>query len=152
MLVLPAQSPGAARAAGDRTWSDQPGCRGTAAVREDRRGRRLRPLCDAGHPGRRAGGKAGEAVLPSRISANHDDEVFTDPDVLDLARARNPHLAFGHGPHHCPGAHLARAELQIALGSLMSRFPTLRLAVEPKDVKWESGGLAREISALPVVW
>ncbi|WP_422754166.1 cytochrome P450 [Micromonospora sp. WMMD708] len=96
--------------------------------------------------------KAGEAVLPSRISANHDETVFTDPEVLDLARARNPHLAFGHGPHHCPGAHLARAELQIAIGSLVSRFPTLRLAVEPKDLTWESGGLAREISALPVVW
>ncbi|SCG53390.1 cytochrome P450 [Micromonospora humi] len=96
--------------------------------------------------------RAGEPVLPSRISANHDETVFTDPERLDLTRARNPHLAFGYGPHHCPGAHLARAELQISLGSLVSRFPTLRLAVDPRAVPWESGGLAREISSLPVTW
>ncbi|MEV4759399.1 cytochrome P450 [Micromonospora sp. NPDC049559] len=96
--------------------------------------------------------RAGEAVLPSRISANHDEAVFDDPDRLDLGRRHNPHLAFGFGPHHCPGANLARAELQIGLGSLVARFPTIRLAVPASELRWHAGGLAREIVSLPVTW
>ncbi|MFI2352205.1 cytochrome P450 [Streptomyces sp. NPDC019443] len=96
--------------------------------------------------------RAGEPVLPSRISANHDERVFDEPDRLDLGREDNPHLAFGHGPHHCPGAPLARAELQIALGSLVARFPGMRLAVPETGLEWESAGLARELRSLPITW
>jgi cytochrome P450 len=42
------------------------------------------------------------------------------------ARQPNPHLAFGHGPHRCPGASIARAEIQIALETLLAAFETLR--------------------------
>nr|WP_033221953.1 hypothetical protein [Kitasatospora phosalacinea] len=52
--------------------------------------------------------RVGEIVLPSTISANMDPAVFDEPDEPDVARDRNPHLAFGHGPHRRPGAFAAK--------------------------------------------
>ena len=73
----------------------------------------------------------GEWVLPLIGAANHDPTQFSDPDTLDIARAPNPHVAFGRGIHFCLGAPLARLEGQIAIGSLVRRFPKLALAGEP---------------------
>lgn len=64
--------------------------------------------------------------------ANKDPEVFADPYRFDVGRDPNPHLAFGGGHHFCPGAALARLEGQIAIGSLVRRFPNLRLLEEPR--------------------
>ncbi len=65
---------------------------------------------------------AGEAVFLSVWSANHDERTFGDAERLDPAHgAIAPHLAFGHGAHHCLGAALARAELQEALATLTAR-------------------------------
>ncbi|MCC6765196.1 MAG: cytochrome P450 [Deltaproteobacteria bacterium] len=65
---------------------------------------------------------AGETVFLSVWSANHDERVFADPERVDAAHgAAAPHLAFGHGAHHCLGAALARAELQEALAALVAR-------------------------------
>lgn len=65
----------------------------------------------------------GEQVFLSLWSADHDAAVYPHPDRLDPAQAEaNPHLAFGHGAHHCLGAALARAELQEALGALAARI------------------------------
>jgi len=61
-------------------------------------------------------------------AANRDPLQFPDPDRLDLGRVENHHVAFGHGPHFCLGAPLARVEAQIALPRLLERFPTLRTA------------------------
>jgi len=72
---------------------------------------------------------AGEAVLPLTASANRDGEVFTGPERRDLARAINPHLAFGHGIHYCLGVQLARVEPHVGIAALLKRFPGLRLAV-----------------------
>lgn len=94
----------------------------------------------------------GEAVLPSIISANRDPEVFTDPERLDLGREENPHIAFGHGVHHCLGANLARMELQVAFAAILDRIPTIRLAVPPDEVPWKVGLLARGPVALPIAW
>ncbi|GGV40023.1 cytochrome P450 [Actinomadura cremea] len=96
--------------------------------------------------------RAGEAVLPATTSANRDPAVFAEPDGLDLARSPNPHLAFGHGPHHCLGASLARVELAEALAALLRRVPALRLAVPDAEVRWRGGGMVRGPERLPVAW
>ena len=76
-----------------------------------------------------------------------------EPESLDLDREVTRHLAFGHGVHHCLGAPLARMEGQIALGSLLARFPELSLAVSSEDLHWDHGdGLVlRGLSELPVI-
>lgn len=96
--------------------------------------------------------RRGEAVFASLPSANHDPGVFKDPEVLDFQRAHNPHLAFGHGPHVCLGAHLARLELRVALGSLLEAFPTLALDVPAAEVPWKIGLTVRGPESLPVRW
>jgi cytochrome P450 len=96
--------------------------------------------------------RAGEAVFPALLAANRDGLVFTDPDRLDIGRERNQHVGFGHGVHHCLGAQLGRVELQVALGSLFTRFPGLRLAVPPEEIPWKSGGLLRGPEQLLVEW
>ena len=95
---------------------------------------------------------AGDAVLAQLHTANRDPQVFSNPDILDLDRAPNPHLAFGHGVHHCLGAPLARLELRIALRSLVARFPRLRLSVAPEAIAWRTDRLVRGVRSLPVVW
>lgn len=96
--------------------------------------------------------RAGEPVIASLSSANRDETVFADPDRLDLTRAVNPHLGFGHGVHHCLGAQLARMELQVALAALLDRLPGLRLAVPEAELAWKSGLLVRGLRTLPVTW
>ncbi|WP_069166291.1 cytochrome P450 [Nocardia altamirensis] len=96
--------------------------------------------------------RAGESVVVNTQAANRDEAVFDRPEELDLTREHNPHMAFGHGIHHCLGAQLARLELQVALGTLLRRFPELRLAVPAEDVPWKTGLLVRGPKALPVKW
>jgi cytochrome P450 len=95
----------------------------------------------------------GAQVIISLAAANRDADRYTCADALDIDRAEVRHLAFGHGIHHCLGAGLARMEGQLAIGSLLRRFPQLALAVSPKDLHWGHGdGLVlRGLSELPVV-
>ncbi|WP_055500578.1 cytochrome P450 [Streptomyces albus] len=104
---------------------------------------------------------ANSAVIASVCSANRDGSRFPEPDRFDPgrfdpARARTGtaagHLAFGHGPHYCLGAPLARAELAVALRTLADRFPTLRLAVPVEDVTMHTGLLVNRLTRLPVTW
>jgi cytochrome P450 len=95
---------------------------------------------------------SGCAVQVSIPSANRDAKVFTDPDTFDLHRTSNPHLTFGAGAHFCPGAPLARLELQVALATLVARLPTLRLAITPDEVRYAEDTLVRALLALPVSW
>ena len=64
-------------------------------------------------------------------AANHDPAQFPRADRLDISRAENRHVAFGSGPHFCLGAALTRMEAQVALGSLLARYPRLRLERPP---------------------
>jgi len=94
---------------------------------------------------------AGDMVIPGLLAANRDPSRVADPEELDLSRADSPHVAFGHGIHHCLGAPLARLEGRIALGSLLARFPGLRLAVAPDEVTRRHGVLMHGLTTLPVV-
>jgi cytochrome P450 len=82
-------------------------------------------------------------------SANHDRRRWgEDPDRLDVTRNdAKAHLSFGGGHHLCLGAALARLEAQIAIGTLIRRFPTLTLAAEPR---WNGRINLRGLSQLPV--
>ena len=92
----------------------------------------------------------GEIVLVGLLAANRDPACFAQADALDITRTDNPHLAFGHGLHHCLGAPLARLEARIALGTLFARFPGLRLAVPAEQLTWRPGVLLNSLDALPV--
>jgi cytochrome P450 len=96
---------------------------------------------------------SGAQVIISLAAANRDAGQYTEPDKLDLGRAESRHLAFGHGIHFCLGAPLARMEGQLALGSLLARFPALRLAVPADELRWGHGdGLVlRGLTELPVI-
>ncbi|MFH8475833.1 cytochrome P450 [Streptomyces sp. NPDC018000] len=97
--------------------------------------------------------REGEAVFPAMVSANFDEAVFTDPQVLNLERSHNPHLAFGFGPHFCPGAQLARTEVRVVLATLLQEFLDPRLAVPQTEVPWrEDTALIRGPRHLPVTW
>jgi cytochrome P450 len=95
---------------------------------------------------------AGSAVIGAICSANRDESRFPDADRFEPGRRGAPHLAFGHGPHYCLGAPLARAELQIALSALARRFPDLRLAVPVDEVRMHTGLLVNRLESLPVNW
>ena len=70
---------------------------------------------------------AGEVFVLINGAANRDPEAFEEPDRLDITRAKKAHISFGLGRHHCLGASLARAEIQTAIRTLVTRFPDLAL-------------------------
>jgi cytochrome P450 len=94
----------------------------------------------------------GEPVLCSRSSANRDENVFSSPDELDFSRYPNPHVAFGYGPHFCLGANLARMELQVALGTILSKLPGVRMAVPEASLAWHDATIMRGLAAFPIAW
>ncbi|MFE9568855.1 cytochrome P450 [Streptomyces sp. NPDC006692] len=96
--------------------------------------------------------RCGDPVYASYVAANRDPETFDNPHSLDFDRSFNPHLAFGNGPHYCAGPWLARMEMQVMLRGLLDRFPGLRLAVPPSDIRWRRGELIRGPEVLPVTW
>jgi len=104
--------------------------------------------------GTRLGGaaiQAGDQVTVSITGANRDPAVFADPDVFSVRRANaGRHLAFAHGPHFCLGAHLARLEAQVAVGTLLARLPRLRL--DPGYPNAPRGLVFRKPAALRVRW
>jgi hypothetical protein len=71
---------------------------------------------------------AGDKVVVSFTSANRDEAVFTGPDRFDIRRRPNPHLVFGHGPHFCLGAHLARTQMRALFAEVLARTSSLRYA------------------------
>jgi cytochrome P450 len=96
--------------------------------------------------------RAGEPVLAAITAANRDERVFDRPEEFDITRQPNPHLSFGYGPHFCPGAHLARMELQVSLETILSGLPGLRIAVPEGDLSWQEGTIMRGLTALPLSW
>ena len=92
----------------------------------------------------------GSKVMGMIISANRDEAVFERPDDLDLGRDPNRHLTFAFGKHFCLGNQLARLEGQIAIGGLVRRFPSMRLAVPPDQLQYKPVQALRGFRALPV--
>jgi cytochrome P450 len=100
----------------------------------------------------------GDVVIPpdqilalSWSSANRDCRHFPDADRLDLNRHPLGSMSFGHGSHYCLGVPLAKLQIEIALTRLLTRYPQLRLAVKPDEVRWENNALLRGLVALPVL-
>ncbi|MEU5599910.1 cytochrome P450 [Streptomyces sp. NPDC020298] len=96
--------------------------------------------------------RTGELVVPLTEAANHDPAVFDRADEFRPERSPNPHIAFGFGRHFCPGAALARAELRVALGRLVTRLPGLELTVPTERVAWREDMYIGGPWALPVRW
>jgi len=96
--------------------------------------------------------KAGEMITISTAAANRDSAKFEAPEGLDLTRSTRGQLSFGHGIHQCVAQQLARVELQVAFPALATRFPGLRLAVEPEDVPVRDEIAFYGLWKLPVTW
>jgi cytochrome P450 len=96
--------------------------------------------------------RAGDGVILATVAGNRDEQVFADPDALDLHRDARRHVAFGFGVHQCLGQPLARVELQVAYGTLYRRIPSLRLAVDLEQVPFKNDGLVYGVYELPITW
>ncbi|KOU42344.1 cytochrome P450 [Streptomyces sp. NPDC060334] len=94
----------------------------------------------------------GDGVIFSTSVINRDESVFDQPDDLDWHRPARHHLAFGFGIHQCLGQNLARAEMEIALGTLFRRLPGLRLAADPDRIPFKPGDTIQGMIELPVAW
>jgi cytochrome P450 len=92
---------------------------------------------------------AGDLVSYVIASANRDPRVFADPDVFDITRAPNPHVAFGGGIHHCLGAALARVSGQETFKALARSFPRLHLEQEPE---WMIHPVHHMVTELQIGW
>jgi cytochrome P450 monooxygenase len=97
--------------------------------------------------------KTGDLVLCDHFSASLDDRVFDEPERFDITRSPNPHLAFSRGMWHCIGAPLAHMEIEEVFSALVSRMPTIQLAV-PLDKLLVSSGeeLGKGLVSVPVTW
>jgi cytochrome P450 len=84
---------------------------------------------------------AGDRVLLVFGSGNRDEEVFDDPDTIQVDREDNPHFAFGVGVHRCLGANLGRREVRVALEEFLASIPEFWIDAERVPVWWGVGPL-----------
>jgi cytochrome P450 len=96
--------------------------------------------------------KAGEGMVMNLPAGNWDPTFTEQPDTLDLNRPVRGHIAFGYGVHQCLGQTLARAELQIALPTLLRRLPNLRLTEPIEDIRFRNDMSIYGVHSLPVTW
>ncbi|SFD79977.1 cytochrome P450 family protein [Streptomyces aidingensis] len=95
--------------------------------------------------------RRGQPILLGFGAAGRDPALHTNPDAFDATRQDTSHLAFGHGPHYCLGAPLARMEAAIALPALFAAFPHLSLAVNPGQLKPQASFIANGHQTFPVL-
>ena len=96
--------------------------------------------------------KAGQAIAIASNGAMRDPEAYPDPDTILFGRDAPVPLIFGGGPHYCLGAHLAKAELVIGLGTLLKRLPTLRMTVTREELEFSGGEIVDSMVTLPAAW
>jgi len=75
--------------------------------------------------------EAGQKIAALIGAANRDENIFAQPNEMDLTRDPNPHIGFGAGIHFCLGAPLARLEMGVSLPALWKKYPTMELAGQP---------------------
>lgn len=95
---------------------------------------------------------AGASLFVAFGGANRDALRHPRADVFDITRRPGRHLAFGHGPHACPGAQLAREQLRLTLGELTRRLPGLRLADPDRPVAMRPTMIHRSPHRLDLAW
>jgi cytochrome P450 len=93
--------------------------------------------------------RKGEKVVVWFSSANRDEEAFTTPSRFDVGRTDNDHLTFGHGPHFCLGAHLARLQMRAMFGAVLDRLHDIEPAGEPIRLR---SNFQNGIKRLPIRW
>ena len=94
----------------------------------------------------------GQSVLTSLAAANHDPDVYPEPDKFDIRRETDKHaIAFGYGQHFCLGSSLAKLEARVMIGEIVRRLPDMRFA-PGKDVVRTSSTFVRGLALLPVVF
>ena len=93
--------------------------------------------------------RAGDKVVVSFTSANRDETVFASPDSFDIGRSPNPHLVFGHGPHFCLGAHLARIQMRALFSEVLARTSYLGYAGSPSYLR---SNFQRGVKTLPLAF
>jgi cytochrome P450 len=93
--------------------------------------------------------RAGDKVVVSFTSANRDEAVFADPGRFDIRRQPNPHLVFGHGPHFCLGARLARTQMSALFTEVLARTSSLAYAGQPSFLR---SNFQRGVKRLPLAW
>jgi cytochrome P450 len=93
--------------------------------------------------------RKGEKIVVWFSSANRDEEVFPEPSRFDVGRRPNDHLSFGHGPHFCLGAHLARAQMRAMFAAVLDRFDDIEPAGEPVRLR---SNFQNGIKRLPIRW
>ena len=91
--------------------------------------------------------RAGDKVVRYFGAANRDPRRFADPDVLDIRRDPNPHIAFGAGAHVCLGQHIARVEIDCMLAEVLDRLHDIELAAEPE---WLASNFISGVRRMPI--
>ncbi|MFD7004229.1 cytochrome P450 [Streptomyces mirabilis] len=94
--------------------------------------------------------KKGDRVGIFYASANHDPEVFENPDTFDITRDPNPHLGFGGGgPHYCLGKSLAVLEIDLIFNAIADAMPDLTLVGDPRRLRsaWINGVKELQVDA-----
>jgi cytochrome P450 len=117
-----------------RWWTPVMHFRRTAAVDTELAGVRIR---------------AGEKVVVWFSAANRDEAAFDDPDAFRPDRTPNDHLTFGHGPHFCLGAHLARVQLRAMFAAVLDLLGEIEPAGEPVRLR---SNFQNGIKSLPIRW
>ncbi|MFJ6895196.1 cytochrome P450 [Streptomyces hokutonensis] len=95
---------------------------------------------------------ANSVVIACLESANMDDGHYPCPERILPDRGDRRHTTFGLGSNFCFGAALSRMELQVVIGTLAIRLPTLKLAVPEDELLFRSGVIAPDVLKLPVLW
>lgn len=93
--------------------------------------------------------EAGDKVVVWFTSANRDELVFADPDGFDVGRTPNDHLTFGHGPHFCLGAPLARIQMRALFEAVLDRWGEVEPAGEPIRLR---SHFQHGLKHLPIRW